>query len=52
MTFGYPPDIMSIICDYLHADITPQYNVVYRPSQYFEIVWEDDMTYMFPCRTS
>jgi len=46
-----PPDLMNIVCDYLHADLTSDYNLVLRPARFWQLVEEDDRMVMFPCKT-
>ena len=48
------PDILNIICDYLHCDLVPVpegYELQLRPCKYFEIVTCNGKTMVFPCAT-
>ena len=46
-----PPEVMAIICDYMHADLASDYNLVLRPARFWQLVEEDGRMVMFPCRT-
>ena len=48
------PDLLNIICDYLHCDIIPVpqgYKLELRPCKYFEIRTCEGRTMIFPCST-
>ena len=44
-----PPDILELVCQYLHCDITENYELELRPCQYFEIVQHRGRTMVFAC---
>ena len=49
-----PPDLIDVICDYLHCDLEPHpdgYALVLRPCKYFEVVEYNGRMMVFPCRT-
>ena len=48
------PDLLNIICDYLHCDLVPVpegYQLQLRPCNYFEVVTYNGKTMVFPCAT-
>ena len=46
-----PPELILIVCDYMHADLTADYNLVLRPARFWHLVEEEDRMVMYPCRT-
>ena len=46
-----PPEMMQIVCDFLHADLAADYNLVLRPARFWHLVEEDDRMVMSHCRT-
>ena len=48
------PDLLDIICDYLHCDLisVPNgYELKLRPCKFFEVVTHNGTTMVFPCTT-
>ena len=44
-----PREVISIVGDYLFADITEDYELVLRPARIYHCEWEGDEMFMIPC---
>ena len=44
-----PRELISIVGDYLYADISEEYEVILRPAKLYQCVWEDDEMFIVPC---
>ena len=46
-----PQELLLIVCDFLHEDLTEDFELVLRPCQIFEVVQVNGRSVIFPCVT-
>ena len=44
-----PKELISIIEDYLFADLNEDYQLVLRAARLYQCIWEEDEMFMIPC---